>query len=173
MARLIGDLMQVFGVTKSPPPSINPNPKTSNHNNKSDEFMIRALTAVFGMKNDGKIKAERARQVVEKLGLMYAGEEEGVLTVAGEEEEVAAEEVMSGLELEGSRKRKELLEEAFKIFDENGNGFIEANEVKRVLECLGLDKGWELSEIEKMMRVVDLNLDGMVDFHEFELMMMS
>lgn len=57
------------------------------------------------------------------------------------------------------------------IFNEDGNGFIEAVELKRVLECLGLDRGWNMGDIEKTVQVVDLNFDGKVDFSEFELMM--
>lgn len=53
----------------------------------------------------------------------------------------------------------------------DGDGFIDTVELKRVLECLGLDKGWGIREIEKMVSVVDVNLDGKVDFGEFELMM--
>jgi len=34
-----------------------------------------------------------------------------------------------------------VLHEAFKIFDEDGDGYIDAMELKRVLDCLGLDKG--------------------------------
>ena len=44
-------------------------------------------------------------------------------------------------------------------------------ELKKVLDCLGLDKGWDMSAIEKMVKVADLNFDGKVDFGEFELMM--
>ncbi|MBA0568434.1 hypothetical protein Golob_005931 [Gossypium lobatum] len=74
-------------------------------------------------------------------------------------------------EEEDESKRNELLRQAFKIFDEDGNGFIDAVELKRVLQCLGLDNGWDMTQIEKMLKVVDLNLDGKVDFTEFELMM--
>ena len=56
-------------------------------------------------------------------------------------------------------------------FDEDGDGYIDAMELKRVLDCLGLDKGWDMSAIEKMVKVADLNFDGKVDFGEFELMM--
>lgn len=151
---------------------------------KVDDSMARALITVFGMQNDGRIHKEKARKVVERLGLIRVEEEKGgdgednksasaVFELPGdhEGEEVAVEEVIGGEEMEDGSKRSELLKEAFKIFDENGNGFIEAVELKRVLECLGLDCGWGMDEIEKMLRVVDLNLDGKVDFGEFELMM--
>ena len=85
------------------------------------------------------------------------------------DDEVPVEEVLG--ELEDMSKRSELLHEAFKIFDEDGDGYIDAMELKRVLDCLGLDKGWDMSAIEKMVKVADLNFDGKVDFGEFELMM--
>lgn len=123
------------------------------------------------MEANGKMKKDRVHAVVKKLGL--TGGEENSLNCPdpcdGLKEEIDAEDVIGGLE--DASGRNELLHEAFKIFDEDGNGFIEAVELKRVLECLGLDRGWNMGDIEKMVHVVDLNLDGKVDFSEFELMM--
>ncbi|XP_031262859.1 calmodulin-like protein 2 [Pistacia vera] len=168
-SRIIGELVQVLGVSRSNSTHIAPNSTCKPANERQiDELMLRALTAVFGMEDNGKIKKEKARRVVEKLGLIYGEEEKSSFDLPGEEE-VPVEEALG--ELEDEKKRNELLREAFKIFDEDGNGYIEATELKRVLECLGLDKGWNISEIEKMLKVVDLNLDGKVDFGEFELMM--
>lgn len=187
--RLIGDLVQAIGVvSKSSSSTLNVNivPNSSSCDceqqqqqqqeavpQEVDDLMLRALTSVFGMENNGKINKERARKVVEKLGLMYGEDGKSSFDLPGGgilEDEVPVEEALGKLE-EGS-KRNELLREAFKIFDEDGNGYIDAAELKRVLECLGLDKGWDMVEIEKMLKVVDLNLDGRVDFGEFELMMM-
>jgi len=137
---------------------------------KLDERMIRALVTVFGMETNGRIKKENARQVVEKLGLIYGSDQkENKVFQDDDEEEVVVEEVLG--ELEDMSKRSELLLEAFKIFDEDGDGYIDAMELKRVLDCLGLDKGWDMNTIERMVKVVDLNFDGKVDFSEFELMM--
>ncbi|XP_010051656.2 probable calcium-binding protein CML43 [Eucalyptus grandis] len=123
------------------------------------------------MEANGKMKKDRVHAVVKKLGL--TGGEENSLNCPdpcdGLKEEIDAEDIVGGLE--DASGRNEFLHEAFKIFDEDGNGFIEAVELKRVLECLGLDRGWNMGDIEKMVHVVDLNLDGKVDFSEFELMM--
>lgn len=183
-SRLIGDLVQAIGVSRSR--------SSSSHNivtnstreceqqtetaGPVDDLMLRALRAVFGMEKNGKIKKERAKKVVEKLGLIYNEDEKSSFDLPGTglEDEVPVEEALGlGLgELDGEGcGRDELLRKAFKIFDEDGNGYIDASELKRVLECLGLDKGWDMGEIEKMLKVVDLNLDGKVDFCEFELMM--
>ncbi|CAN0859266.1 Probable calcium-binding protein CML21 [Linum grandiflorum] len=65
-----------------------------------------------------------------------------------------------------------MMREAFRIFDEDGNGYIDAVELKRVLLCLGLDRGcWDLSDFNTMLNLVDLNSDGKVDFSEFQLML--
>jgi len=137
---------------------------------KLDERMVRALVTVFGMETNGRIKKENARQVVEKLGLIYGSDQKENKAFQDEdEEEVVVEEVLG--ELEDMSKRSELLLEAFKIFDEDDDGYIDAMELKRVLDCLGLDKGWDMNTIERMVKVVDLNFDGKVDFGEFELMM--
>jgi len=141
---------------------------------QAHESRAKALITVFGMGKDGKIAKEKASKVVKSLGLVKEDEEgEGESSFDIAEEELEAEEVLIELEEEEKRAKEELLRRAFMVFDEDGDGFIDAKEIKRVLVCLGLDNGWDMSEIEKMIRVVDLNLDGKVDFHEFELMMGS
>ncbi|RYQ85489.1 hypothetical protein Ahy_B10g105058 isoform A [Arachis hypogaea] len=162
-SRFIVDFLQAFKHS-SPPSSIHDcKPQNSL---KLDDNTVRALMTVFGMQNNGRIKKENARRVVEKLGLVFELHGDGGLL---EGDEVPVEEVLG--DLEDMSKRNELLHEAFKIFDEDGDGYIDAMELKRVLDCLGLDKGWDMNTIEKMVKVVDLNLDGKVDFGEFELMM--
>ncbi|KAE8720999.1 putative calcium-binding protein CML43 [Hibiscus syriacus] len=113
-------------------------------------------------KSNGRINKKKARQVVEKLELVGHDEQ---LTTSFDVEEVLR------MEEEDGSKRNELRRQAFEIFDEDDNDFIDALELKRVLQCLGLDNGWDNTQIEKMLKVVDLNLDGKVDFTEFELMM--
>ncbi|XP_010449165.1 PREDICTED: calcium-binding protein CML42 [Camelina sativa] len=63
------------------------------------------------------------------------------------------------------------LQEAFKVFDENGDGFISARELQAVLKKLGLPEGGEMERVEKMIVSVDRNQDGRVDFFEFKNMM--
>ncbi|XP_050365742.1 probable calcium-binding protein CML43 [Argentina anserina] len=177
-SRLIGDLVRAFhGVSKcsSTEAHIDEDCKPKNAI-KFDESMARALMTVFGMETNGRIKKEKAKRVVENLGLICYEEEnedKSTFDLPGDDDhdEVPVEEVLGELESDDGSKRNEMLLEAFKIFDVDGDGFIEAVELKRVLECLGLDNGWEMAQIEKMVKVVDLNLDGKVDFSEFELMM--
>ncbi|XVF50106.1 hypothetical protein PTKIN_Ptkin04bG0068700 [Pterospermum kingtungense] len=60
------------------------------------------------------------------------------------------------------------VKEAFDMFDENKDGFIDAKELGNVLFSLGFIK--ELAseeECKRMIKVFDENLDGRIDFNEF------
>ncbi len=61
----------------------------------------------------------------------------------------------------------EEVKEAFEVFDENKDGFINATELQKVLCSLGLKEGSEVEECTKMIRAVDENGDGQIDFSEF------
>ncbi|ESW11520.1 hypothetical protein PHAVU_008G037300 [Phaseolus vulgaris] len=77
----------------------------------------------------------------------------------------------------GSKELSELFEEqepsleevkqAFDVFDENKDGFIDAKELHRVLCVLGLKEAAKLENCHKMIRVFDTNQDGRIDFIEF------
>ncbi|XP_019163934.1 PREDICTED: calcium-binding protein CAST-like [Ipomoea nil] len=66
------------------------------------------------------------------------------------------------------------MKEAFRVFDEDGNGFISARELQAVLTKLGLLEstgGNEIDRVEQMIASYDQNRDGLVDFNEFKDMM--
>ncbi|KAK8719179.1 hypothetical protein OTU49_014194 [Cherax quadricarinatus] len=66
----------------------------------------------------------------------------------------------------GERQDEEKeLRDAFKIFDKHGRGYICASDLRAVLQCLGEDLSEE--EIEDMIREVDIDGDGRIDFEEF------
>ncbi|XXG40106.1 hypothetical protein AAC387_Pa01g0902 [Persea americana] len=70
-----------------------------------------------------------------------------------------------------SEQDNEDLMEAFKVFDEDGDGFISAGELQAVLSKLGLPEGREIDRVRQMILSVDRNRDGRVDFEEFKDMM--
>lgn len=61
----------------------------------------------------------------------------------------------------------EEVKEAFDVFDENKDGFIDAEELQKLLWALGLNEGSELEKCRKMIRAFDENGDERIDFHEF------
>ena len=86
-------------------------------------------------------------------------------------EENIEEEAVEG-EAKMSQEESDLTE-AFKVFDEDGDGFISAQELQVVLGKLGLPEAREIDRVQQMICSVDQNHDGRVDFFEFKHMMQS
>ncbi|KAL6648210.1 hypothetical protein ACP70R_002256 [Stipagrostis hirtigluma subsp. patula] len=63
------------------------------------------------------------------------------------------------------------MKEAFRVFDEDGDGFISAAELQAVLKKLGLPEARNLATVQEMICNVDRDRDGRVDFGEFKNMM--
>ncbi|GER45340.1 calcium-binding EF-hand family protein [Striga asiatica] len=59
------------------------------------------------------------------------------------------------------------VKEAFDVFDENGDGFIDAGELGKVLCALGFGEGLDVERCRRMIGAFDENGDGMIDFGEF------
>ncbi|XP_066399398.1 calmodulin-like protein 3 [Miscanthus floridulus] len=57
--------------------------------------------------------------------------------------------------------------EAFAVFDRNGDGFIDAAELRSVLTSLGLQSGVAEAECQRMIDAYDGDRDGRIDFLEF------
>ena len=64
---------------------------------------------------------------------------------------------------------EEEIKEAFKIFDKDGNGVIDKEELRSVMANLGERLTDE--EIEQMIKEADLDGDGVVNLEEFMIMM--
>ena len=81
-----------------------------------------------------------------------------------------SESTCAGVDAKMSQEESDL-SEAFKVFDEDGDGFISARELQVVLGKLGLSEGNEIARVQQMIVSVDRNHDGRVDFFEFKNMM--
>ncbi|XP_051141219.1 probable calcium-binding protein CML46 [Andrographis paniculata] len=56
---------------------------------------------------------------------------------------------------------------AFEVFDGNRDGFIDAEDLQKVLCSLGLKEGSEMENCRRMIRVFDEDEDGKLDFQNF------
>lgn len=111
-------------------------------------------------------EAEGMVRVLDFNGDGFVDLDEFMIVMNGMEEE-KEEKFGSGMEHGGG-----YLMDAFLIFDTDKNGLISAKELQRVLINLGCDN-CSLRECKRMIKGVDKNGDGFVDFEEFRSMMQS
>ncbi|XP_057771131.1 probable calcium-binding protein CML46 [Salvia miltiorrhiza] len=57
--------------------------------------------------------------------------------------------------------------EAFDVFDEKRDGFIDEKELQKVMCALGFKEGMEMENCRRMIEAVDQDGDGRIGFHEF------
>ena len=60
---------------------------------------------------------------------------------------------------------------AFKVFDKDGNGLININELKDIM--LNVGNNWSENEINEMLGEADIDMDGYINYEEFVRTMMS
>lgn len=70
-------------------------------------------------------------------------------------------------------EQESLCKAAFKVFDLDMDGRISPQELSRVLNITFLQEAFEQSTIESLLKEVDINQDGYIDFNEFMKMMMG
>lgn len=110
-------------------------------------------------RGDGYLARAEIELVMERLGLFCSPESEELKEPMGSDE-------LSDMFDENEPSLEEV-REAFEVFDQNRDGFIDAEELQRILCGLGLKEGFELENCRKMIKPFDGNEDGKIDFNDF------
>ncbi|KAG5536590.1 hypothetical protein RHGRI_024121 [Rhododendron griersonianum] len=97
--------------------------------------------------------------VMEKLGILYDPSRDEIREKLGSDD---IADLLDEKEL-GLEEAKE----AFDVFDENTDGFIDGNELEKVLCKLGFEGFSGKEYCERMIGAFDENRDGVIDFSEF------
>ncbi|KAF3457487.1 hypothetical protein FNV43_RR02145 [Rhamnella rubrinervis] len=113
-------------------------------------------------KDDGNLSREDVKIVMGKLGIFCSPESEELHEWFGSDELSRLYEEEPSLEE---------VKEAFDMFDENRDGFIDEKELQRVFCILGLKQGSEIENCKNMIGSFDENRDGRIDFNEFVTLM--
>ncbi|KAL0432454.1 UNVERIFIED_CONTAM: putative calcium-binding protein CML41 [Sesamum latifolium] len=151
------------------PPAAPTEDSTSKTSTSEDEF--RRVFSFLDADSDGKISAEELRDYFDSIGesLSYddakriIGEFSNGSLLLGYGEFVRLMELRDG---DGDV----VLRQAFEVYEvEKGSGFITPEGLRQVLRRLGDVKS--LQECKAMIRVYDLDGNGVLDFHEFYKMM--
>ncbi|KAJ9473475.1 Caltractin [Diplonema papillatum] len=64
------------------------------------------------------------------------------------------------------------IKEAFNLFDTDGSGAIDSEEMSLALKGLGFGE-YSKNEVDRMVREIDLDGNGLVEYHEFAQMVKS
>ncbi|XP_054280754.1 calmodulin-beta-like isoform X2 [Macrosteles quadrilineatus] len=135
---------------------------------------FREAFRLFDKDGDGSITQEELGRVMRSLG-QFAREEElqqmlHEVDIDGDgyfsfEEFVEIVSNMGATAEKTADQEEKELRDAFRVFDKHNRGYISASDLRAVLQCLGEDLSEE--EIEDMIKEVDVDGDGRIDFYEF------
>ncbi|KAF5281901.1 hypothetical protein FQR65_LT14485 [Abscondita terminalis] len=143
---------------------------------KSQMKEFREAFRLFDKDGDGSITKEELGRVMRSLGQFARAEEleqmlsevdvDGDGNVSFEEFVEIAWTAGAGRDHVISTEEEEKeLRDAFRVFDKHNRGYITPSDLRAVLQCLGEDLSEE--EIEAMIKEVDVDGDGRIDFYEF------
>lgn len=140
-----------------------------------DQTEIKRVFQMFDRNGDGRITKQELNESLSNLGIYIPDKE---LTQMIEKIDANKDGFVDidefGLLYEtimDEKDEEEDMREAFNVFDQNGDGFITVEELRSVLQSLGLKQGRTLEDCKKMISKVDVDGDGRVDYKEFKQMM--
>ncbi|XKL64680.1 hypothetical protein PGB90_004766 [Kerria lacca] len=144
------------------------------HMSKKQLNEFREAFMLFDKDGDGSITKEELGRVMRSLG-QFAREEElqqmlHDVDIDGDgcfsfDEFVEIASNMDKTSSNTAEEEEKELRDAFRVFDKHNRGYISASDLRAVLQCLGEDLSEE--EIEDMIKEVDVDGDGRIDFLEF------
>ncbi|CAN1122771.1 Probable calcium-binding protein CML23 [Linum perenne] len=137
---------------------------------------IRQIFDKFDKNGDGKISCSEVVESLKELGTAVTSAEVECMMKEFDKDGdgyIDLDEFVGfihsgGFEEGGGRKE---LKDAFDLYDMDKNGLISANELHAVMKMLGLK--CSMGDCKKMIRQVDQDGDGSVNFEEFKKMMAS
>jgi len=172
-----------------------PSPTTKGeHGSSGKKKELERVFSTFDKNGDGFVTKQELRESLRNIGILMTDKEVDDIVVKYdsngdglidfEEFCLLTSECMGGNKEGGGEKEGEgeeeeeeeeevNLKEAFDVFDKDNDGLISVEELALVLTSLGLKEGMKTEECKEMIKKVDMDGDGMVNFKEFKRMMMK
>ncbi|GMI64685.1 CALMODULIN LIKE 7, ROOT HAIR SPECIFIC 1 [Hibiscus trionum] len=140
-----------------------------------NETELKKIFQMFDKNGDGAITKKELNDSLENMGIFIS---DGELTQMIERIDVNEDMCIDIDEFSelyqtimDSEEEEEDMKKAFNVFDRNGDGYISVDELRSVLESLGLKQGNAMEDCKRMITKVDVDVDGRVNFMEFKKMM--
>jgi calmodulin len=136
---------------------------------------FRIAFNLFDKNSDGAITVQELGSVMRTLGqtpteaellqIISQVDTDGDGTIDFEEFVELMKNKMKGLDAE------EEIREAFKVFDKNGDGYVEVAELRQVVQ--GLGEPLSEADLQEMIKEADADGDGRISYQEFVRLMAS
>ncbi|KAG6471481.1 probable calcium-binding protein CML31 [Zingiber officinale] len=139
---------------------------------KSSSSSLHHVFCYFDENGDGKISATELQSCMRSIGEELS-HEDAVSVVESSDSDgdglLGFDDFVRLVEGDESEEKEKNLREAFKVYQEAGDGCITPRSLRRALGKLGETKSVE--ECTVMIRQYDINGDGVITFDEFRIMM--
>ncbi|KAK6126898.1 hypothetical protein DH2020_014365 [Rehmannia glutinosa] len=162
-----------FQSHKNPPP-LNLKRPTTSVKKTSTRDELKSVFATFDKNSDGYITKQELRESLKNMGISAAEKDVVDMVEKVDSNGDGLIDFDEFCELFNSNKEEQgddELKEAFDVFDGNKDGLITVDELGLVLSSLGFTEGNKIEDCKEMIRKVDMDGDGMVNFDEFKMMM--
>lgn len=165
------------------PKSLAPKKQSISHKKLNE---LKRVFSTFDKNGDGYITNEELRESLKNVGMVMTEKDiqemvekldrngDGLLDFnefCDLFESIVSREGGEDGKGEGGEEEEVDLKEAFDVFDGDKNGLITVEELGLILSSLGLKEGKKIEDCKEMIRKVDMDGDGMVNFDEFKKMM--
>lgn len=140
-----------------------------------DPVELRRVFNMFDRNGDGKITKKELSDSLQNLGIFIPDKElvQMIDKIDANGDGYVDMEEFGGLyqTIMDEKDEEEDIREAFNVFDQNRDGFITVDELRSVLASLGLKQGRTVEDCKLMIKKVDADGDGRVNYKEFKQMM--
>ncbi|GLJ13320.1 hypothetical protein SUGI_0210210 [Cryptomeria japonica] len=146
----------------------------------ADLYEIRRIYDIVDENADGMVSVDEMCGFINKLGIPMSEQDLRCMLRNNLQEDLPFGEFVEfyrsifNHQIDGEKDESEDLLEAFRVFDQNKDGYISSNELQNVLSTMGLiPRGQDSQHCKKMMCRFDSDGNGVLDFCEFKNMMSS
>ncbi|XP_039018860.1 calmodulin-like protein 3 [Hibiscus syriacus] len=157
--------LQSFFPDNTPKVMIPVKEKSDSDSNKAE---LKRVFATFDKNGDGFITKQELRDSLKNIRLFTTEKEVEDMVVRADANGDGLIDFDEFCILCGGEDE---LKEAFDVFDKDKDGLISFEELGSVLCSLGLNEGKKMEDCKAMIRKVDMDGDGMVNFDEFKKML--